>query len=109
MLVVGWQERVHPQLLGLTNLKAKIDTVARTSGLHSTHIDTFVRRGVPWVRFQTRFDDDARYTDVECLIQDRRDEKNTNGVPRRASSFEPNFGFRCAFGQLLFRSQSARR
>ena len=81
MIVVGWQERVDLPLLGLTNLKAKIDTGARTSALHATDIVTFERHGVPWVRFHTRFDDDAHDTDVECPIHDRRDIKNTSGIP----------------------------
>lgn len=81
MLVVGWQERVDLPFLGLTNLKAKIDTGARTSALHATDIVTFERDGVPWVRFHTGFDDDAHNTDAECPIHDRRDVKNTSGVP----------------------------
>jgi hypothetical protein len=81
MLVVGWQERVDLPLLGLTNLKAKIDTGARTSALHATEIETFERGGDPWVRFHTRFEDDAHDTDVECPIHDRRDVKNTSGIP----------------------------
>lgn len=81
MLVVGWQERVDLPLLGLNNLKAKIDTGARTSALHATDIVQFERDGVPWVRFHTRFDDDARDTDVECPVHDQRNIKNTSGVP----------------------------
>lgn len=81
MLVVGWQERVDLPLLGLANLKAKIDTGARTSALHATDIFTFEREGVPWVRFHTKFDDDSHDTDVECRIHDQRDIKNTSGVP----------------------------
>ena len=83
MLVVGWQERVDLPLLGLTNLKAKIDTGARTSALHATDIETFARDGVPWVRFHTKFDDDARDTDVECPIYDEREIRNTSGIPER--------------------------
>ena len=81
MLVIGWQERVDLPLLGLSNLKAKIDTGARTSALHASDIFAFERDGVPWVRFHTRFDDDARDTDVECPIHERREIKNTSGVP----------------------------
>ncbi|MEM7642119.1 MAG: RimK/LysX family protein [Pseudomonadota bacterium] len=81
MLIIGWQERVDLPLLGLTKLKAKIDTGARTSALHATDIETFERDGVPWVRFHTRFDDDAQDGEVECPIQDRREVKNTGGVP----------------------------
>ena len=81
MLVVGWRERVDLPLLGLSNLKAKIDTGARTSALHATDIETFERDGIPWVRFHTRFDDDSIDTDVECPIHDQRDIKNTSGIP----------------------------
>lgn len=81
MLVVGWQERVDLPLLGLKNLKAKIDTGARTSALHATDIVAFERDGVPWVHFHTRFDDDARDKDLECPIHDKREITNTSGVP----------------------------
>jgi hypothetical protein len=81
MLIVGWRERVDLPLLGLSNLNAKIDTGARTSALHATAIKTFERDGVPWVRFHTKFDDDSIDTDVECPIHDRRDIKNTSGIP----------------------------
>ncbi len=81
MLVVGWQERVDLPLLGLKNLKAKIDTGARTSALHATDIMAFERDGAPWVHFHTRFDDDAPDTDVECPIHDQREITNTSGIP----------------------------
>jgi hypothetical protein len=82
MLIVGWRERVDLPLLGLRNLKAKIDTGARTSALHATDIVSFERDGVPWVKFHTRFDDDALDTDVECPIFDQRDIRNTSGIPQ---------------------------
>ncbi|SHG96883.1 ATP-dependent zinc protease family protein [Marivita hallyeonensis] len=81
MLVIGWQERVDLPLLGLTNLRAKIDTGARTSALHATNIVEFVRDDVPWVRFHTKFNDDANDVDVEHPIHDRREIKNTSGIP----------------------------
>lgn len=83
MLIIGWQERIDLPLLGLTRLKAKIDTGARTSALHATNIETFERDGASWVRFHTRFDDDARDTDVETPIHDQRAIKNTSGVPQQ--------------------------
>lgn len=81
MLIIGWQERVDLPLLGLTNLKAKIDTGARTSALHATEIEPFERDGDPWVRFHSRFDDDAQDREIECPILERRDVRNTGGVP----------------------------
>lgn len=81
MLMIGWQERVDLPLLGLTNLKAKIDTGARTSALHATEIELFERDDLPWVRFHSRFDDDAHDREVECPVHDRRDIRNSGGVP----------------------------
>lgn len=81
MIVIGWQERVDLPLLGLRNLSAKIDTGARTSALHATGIEEFERNGLPWVRFCTEFDDEAHDTDVECRIHDRREIRNTSGIP----------------------------
>ena len=83
MLVIGWQERLDLPLLGLTSLKAKIDTGARTSALHATHIVEFERDGAPWVRFRTHFDDDAHDVEVEAPVHDRREITNTSGVPER--------------------------
>jgi hypothetical protein len=81
MLIIGWQERVDLPLLGLTGLKAKIDTGARTSALHATDIEEFERDGAPWVRFHSRFDDDARDAEVEAPVHARRPITNTSGVP----------------------------
>ena len=81
MIIIGWQEHVDLPLLGLTNLKAKIDTGARTSALHATDIVEFEKGGRPWVRFHSRFDDDAQDGDVETPIHDRREITNTSGRP----------------------------
>jgi hypothetical protein len=80
-LTIGWQERIDLPQLGLTNLHAKIDTGARTSALHADHIEPFERDGVPWVRFHSKFDDDARDLDVECPMLHTRDITNTGGTP----------------------------
>lgn len=81
MILIGWQERVDLPLLGLKNLKAKIDTGARTSALHATDITTFQKKGIPQVRFHTYFDDDAHDVVVDCPIHDRREITNTSGIP----------------------------
>jgi hypothetical protein len=81
LILIGWQERIDLPLLGLTNMVAKIDTGARTSALHATDITRFEKNGEPWVRFHTRFDDDARDSWVECPIHETRNIKNTSGVP----------------------------
>ena len=81
LIVIGWQEHVDLPLLGLTNLKAKIDTGARTSALHATELSKFEKDGEGWVRFHTKFDDDAHDLWVESPIHDIREIKNTSGIP----------------------------
>lgn len=49
--VVGWREWVALPALGLDVLKAKIDTGARSSALHTFSLDVSSERGVRTARF----------------------------------------------------------
>ncbi|MEP1522291.1 RimK/LysX family protein [Ascidiaceihabitans sp.] len=81
LTVIGWQEAVDLPDLGLTNMIAKIDTGARTSALHAEQISRFEKDGAQWVRFHTKFDDEARDVWIECPIHDLREIRNTSGQP----------------------------
>ena len=81
LLIIGWMEHIDLPDLDVRQLKAKIDTGARTSALHATHIEVFDDDGTEWVRFQTQISNDAPTHWAECPVYDRREIKNTSGVP----------------------------
>lgn len=81
LIVVGWTERVALPSLGLTDLKAKIDTGARTSALHAGRIERFERDGAEWVRFRVRHEAARARLAAEHPVHDVRAIKNTSGVP----------------------------
>ncbi len=49
--VLGWREWVALPEFSIAGIKAKIDTGARSSALHTHHYETFERHSQPWVRF----------------------------------------------------------
>ncbi|MEL7429683.1 MAG: RimK/LysX family protein [Pseudomonadota bacterium] len=81
LMIIGWMEYLDLPALGLKQIKAKIDTGARTSALHATHIRVFDHNSEEWVRFQVQSEDDGEPKWIECPVYDRRDIKNTSGIP----------------------------
>jgi hypothetical protein len=65
VITLGWRERLALPQFGIGQLKAKLDTGARSSSLHVDALDTFQRDGATWLRFSITVGPRRRHT-VQC-------------------------------------------
>lgn len=81
--IIGWMEYIDLPDISLHNMKAKIDTGARTSALHATDIEVFQKQGNPWVKFNTWMERNGDAISLEAPVHDIREIKNTGGVSEK--------------------------
>jgi ribosomal protein S6--L-glutamate ligase len=80
-LILGWQEWIALPDLGLPALKAKIDTGAKTSSLHTHLIEPYGPAKRPMVRFTVRPNPSREDLEVDACAEviDRRAVTSSNG------------------------------
>lgn len=79
--MLGWREWLNLPELGLTDIKAKVDTGARTSALHAYDIEPFEEGGAERVRFKVHPQHRSDDLVVECVaeVYDHRPITNSGG------------------------------
>lgn len=78
--VVGWREWGSLPALGLSKIKMKVDTGAKTSALHATEVERCRKDSGDWVRFRLHAEpDEAPLPPVECPLVAQRRVKSSNG------------------------------
>ena len=101
MQVVGWREAVDLPELGLHGVPAKIDSGARTSSLHATILEEFVRDGENFVRFAVDFDRPRVRQICEAVHIDWRGITSSNGETQRRMIIKTPL----TLGKVTFRAE----
>tara|TARA_R110002096_G_scaffold54517_18_gene140662 strand:- start:21819 stop:22292 length:474 start_codon:yes stop_codon:yes gene_type:complete len=79
--VIGWREWLALPALGIPGIKAKIDTGARSSALHTNSFEVEDRDGAQWVKFQMHPLTRTNEVEMTCEapILEFRDVKDSGG------------------------------
>lgn len=79
--LIGWREWLTLPELGISTIKAKIDTGARTSALYAFDLEPFEQDGIHKVRFKVHpFQHDEQETIAsEARLIEQRQVKNSGG------------------------------
>ncbi len=79
--IIGWREWIALPSLGIPAIKAKVDTGARTSALHTFYIEEYAVNGKPYVKFDIH--PVQKRTDIviccEAKVKDKRNVRDSGG------------------------------
>lgn len=79
--IIGWREQIALPELGIEEIKAKIDTGARSSALHAFDVQLFERDGQKRVNFKVHpYQRDTSHTIIaEAPLLEQREVRNSGG------------------------------
>lgn len=79
--ILGWREWVKIPDLSSRSIKAKIDTGAKSSSIHTSDLETFSKGNQEYARFKILplQRSDRRITEAEAEILEYREVKSSNG------------------------------
>ncbi len=82
--VIGWREWVGLPQLGITSIKVKVDSGARSSSLHAFDLHLFSREGSDWVRFSVHpIQRSSKHAVVaEAEVLEFRSVRSSSGIAR---------------------------
>jgi len=93
--VIGWREWLSVPTLQIEQIKAKIDTGARTSSIHAFNVRVLTDRGAPHVSFLVHPTQHRRRPEIECVaeIRDERIVKSSTGHREKRYVIRVDVGF----------------
>ena len=79
--IIGWREFLTLPELGISHIKAKVDTGARSSSLHAFDIEPFSRDGIDYVRFKVHplQRSERKVVTAEARVLDQRHIRSSSG------------------------------